>query len=70
MDSIVNIIDTHHLQGIDWDLEHGIDPARIAEVTHKLKTRYGSKFLITMAPTLDGDHERQQLDLAARIKAS
>jgi chitinase/peptidoglycan/LPS O-acetylase OafA/YrhL len=68
LDSVMRIIDTYHFQGIDWDLEHGIDPARIAHVTHTLKAHYGSRFLVTMAPVLGGIREKQQLELAIRIK--
>ena len=66
--SVSPIIDAHHFQGLDWDLEHGIDPARVAEATHWLKARYGPDFLITMAPVLDPDLEREQRDLAVRIR--
>ena len=66
--SVSAIIDTHHFQGLDWDLEHGIDPARVAEATRWLKARYGPDFLITMAPVLDPGLEREQLDLAVRIR--
>ncbi|MEP6464509.1 MAG: glycosyl hydrolase family 18 protein [Frankiaceae bacterium] len=66
--SVTRIIDTYHFQGIDWDLEHGIDPAQVADATFTLKAKYGPRFLITMAPGLDSRLEREQLDLAARIK--
>ena len=66
--SVSAIIDAHHFQGLDWDLEHGIDPARVAEATRWLKARYGPDFLITMAPVLDPDLEREQQGLAVRIR--
>lgn len=66
--SVSAIIDAHHFQGLDWDLEHGINPARVAEATRWLKARYGPDFLITMAPVLDPGPEREQLDLALRIR--
>ncbi|HEX5524734.1 MAG TPA: glycosyl hydrolase family 18 protein, partial [Pedococcus sp.] len=66
--SVSAIIDAHHFQGLDWDLEHGIDPARVAQATRWLKARYGPDFLITMAPVLDPGPEREQLDLAMRIR--
>lgn len=68
--SVSAIIDAHHFQGLDWDLEHGIDPARVAEATRWLKARYGPDFLITMAPVLDPGPEREQLDLALRIRGA
>ena len=68
LDSVTAIIDAYHFHGIDWDFEHGLNPARLADITFQLKAKYGPRFLITMAPTLDPAHERQQFDLGARIK--
>ena len=65
--SLSKIIDSYHFQGIDWDLEHGIDPTQIAQATHDLTERYGSDFVITMAPLLDKEREGEQLELAVRI---
>jgi chitinase len=67
-DSLIEIIDAHHFQGIDWDLEHGLEPGRVADVTHRLKAHYGADFAVTMAPPLDTKHEPAQRDLAGRIK--
>jgi chitinase len=68
LESVTRIIDANHFEGIDWDLEHGINPERIAEATHRLKAHYGPDFLITMAPILDPPREREQLDLARRVR--
>lgn len=68
VESVTEIIDAHHFQGIDWDLEHGINPVQVAAATHELTDRYGPRFLVTMAPILQEKSEQQQLDLAARIK--
>ena len=67
-DHLIEILDAYHLQGIDWDLEHGLDPGRVAGVTHRLKARYGADFAVTMAPPLDEKHEPAQRELAGRIK--
>jgi chitinase len=67
VNSASKIIDTYHFQGIDWDLEHGIDPIQVAQATRDLKSRYGRDFVVTMAPLLDPAKEIEQLELAARI---
>jgi chitinase len=67
VNSASKIIDTYHFQGIDWDLEHGIDPIQVAQATRDLKSRYGQDFVVTMAPLLDPAKEIEQLELAARI---
>ena len=67
VNSVSKIIDTYHFRGIDWDLEHGINPIQIAQATRDLKTRYGRDFIVTMAPLLDPEKEVEQLELAARI---
>jgi chitinase len=67
VNSASKIIDTYHFRGIDWDLEHGIDPIQIAQATRDLKNRYGPDFIVTMAPLLDPPKEIEQLELAARI---
>jgi chitinase len=67
VNSVSKIIDTYHFRGIDWDLEHGIDPVQIAQATRDLKSRYGRDFIVTMAPLLEPQRELQQLELAARI---
>ena len=67
VNSASKIIDTYHFAGIDWDLEHGIDPVQVAQATRDLKDRYGRDFIVTMAPLLDPQKEVEQLELAARI---
>jgi chitinase len=67
VNSVAKIIDTYHFAGIDWDLEHGIDPVQVAQATRDLKSRYGGDFIVTMAPLLDPPKEIEQLELAARI---
>jgi chitinase/peptidoglycan/LPS O-acetylase OafA/YrhL len=67
VNSVSKIIDTYHFRGIDWDLEHGIDPVQIAQATRDLKSRYGRDFIVTMTPLLEPEREVQQLELAARI---
>jgi chitinase len=67
VNSASKIIDTYHFAGIDWDLEHGIDPVQVAQATRDLKSRYGQDFIVTMAPLLDPAKEIEQLELAARI---
>jgi chitinase len=67
VNSASKIIDTYHFRGIDWDLEHGIDPVQVAQATRDLKSRYGQDFIVTMAPLLEQESEVQQLELAARI---
>jgi chitinase len=67
VNSVSKIIDTYHFRGIDWDLEHGIDPVQVAQATHDLKNRYGKGFIVTMAPLLEPKLEAEQLELAARI---
>jgi chitinase len=67
VNSASKIIDTYHFAGIDWDLEHGIDPVQVAQATRDLKSRYGRDFIVTMAPLLDPPKEIEQLELAARI---
>jgi chitinase len=65
--SVSKIIDAYHFRGIDWDLEHGIDPVQVAQATHDLTNRYGKNFIITMAPLVEPKLEAEQLELAARI---
>lgn len=65
--SVSKIIDTYHFRGIDWDLEHGIDPVQVAQATRDLKSRYGQDFTVTMTPLLEPTREIEQLELAARI---
>lgn len=65
--SVSKIIDTYHFRGIDWDLEHGVDPIQVAQATGDLKSRYGQDFIVTMAPLLEPTREIEQLELAARI---
>ena len=67
VNSASKIIDTYHFRGIDWDLEHGIDPIQVAQATRDLKSRYGPDFIVTMAPLLEPEKEIDQLELAARI---
>jgi chitinase len=67
VNSASKIIDTYHFRGIDWDLEHGIDPVQVAQATRDLKSRYGRDFIVTMAPLLEPEKEIEQLELAARI---
>jgi chitinase len=67
VNSVSKIIDTYHFRGIDWDLEHGIDPVQIAQATRDLKSRYGRDFIVTMTPLLEPEREVQHLELAARI---
>jgi chitinase len=67
VNSASKIIDTYHFRGIDWDLEHGIDPVQVAQATRDLKSRYGQDFIVTMAPLLEQELEVEQLELAARI---
>jgi chitinase len=67
VNSASKIIDTYHFAGIDWDLEHGIDPVQVAQATRDLKNRYGRDFTVTMTPLLDPAKEVEQLELAARI---
>jgi chitinase len=67
VNSASKIIETYHFRGIDWDLEHGIDPIQVAQATRDLKSRYGQDFIVTMAPLLEPDLEVEQLELAARI---
>lgn len=67
--TVTPIIDRYGFHGIDWDLEHGLDPATIAEATRRLKTHYGQGFTVTMAPRLDGA-EGEQLDLARRLRGT
>jgi chitinase len=67
VNSASKIIDTYHFRGIDWDLEHGINPVQVAQATRDLKNRFGEDFIVTMAPLLDPAKEIEQLELAARI---
>jgi chitinase len=67
VNSVSKIIDTYHFRGIDWDLEHGIDPVQVAQATRDLKSRYGRDFIVTISPLLEPEREVQQLELAARI---
>jgi chitinase len=67
VNSASKIIDTYHFAGIDWDLEHGIDPVQVAQATRDLKNRYGRDFTVTMTALLDPAKEVEQLELAARI---
>ena len=67
--TVTPIIDRYGFHGIDWDLEHGLDPATIAEATRRLKARYGQDFTVTMAPMLGGA-EAEQLDLARRLRGT
>jgi chitinase len=67
VNSVSKIIDTYHFRGIDWDLEHSIDPIQVAQATRDLKGRYGRDFIVTMAPLLEPAKEIEQLELAARI---
>ena len=67
-DSLIGMIDAYHFQGIDWDLEHGFEASRVADVTQRLKAHYGADFAVTMAPPLDKEHDPSQRDLAGRIK--
>src|SRR5215218_4823817 len=67
VNSVSKIIDTYHFRGIDWDLEHGIDPVQVAQATRDLKNRYGRDFTVTMTALLDPAKEVEQLELAARI---
>ena len=53
VNSASKIIDSYHFAGIDWDLEHGIDPVQVAQATRDLKSRYGRDFIVTMAPLLE-----------------
>ena len=65
--SVIEIIDTNHFRGIDWDLEHGLSPDYVAEATQALKRRYGPEFIVSMAPTLSEKYEGQQKALAGLI---
>jgi chitinase len=67
VNSASKIIDTYHFAGIDWDLEHGIEPVQVAQATRDLKSRYGRDFIVTLTPLIDPPKEIEQLELAARI---
>jgi chitinase len=68
--TVTPIIERYHFSGVDWDLEHGISPTTIAEATARLKDRFGPEFSVTMAPILGAPYEREQLDLARRLRGS
>ena len=44
VNSASKIIDTYHFAGIDWDLEHGIDPVQVAQATRDLKSSLRPRF--------------------------
>jgi Glycosyl hydrolases family 18 len=50
MNSIIPIIDTYHLQGIDFDFENTPNAASIASCITQLKAHYGSSFIIAISP--------------------
>jgi len=76
--TITPIIDEYGFDGLDWDLEHvdgsasdipdGISVTGLASVSRRLKAKYGSRFLITMAPAVMNVTEYQQL--AANLHAT
>jgi len=52
MTTIVPVIDTYGFQGIDWDLEQSAayTTSTVVSISRQLKAKYGSKFVISMAP--------------------
>lgn len=54
VDSMSNIITTYGLDGIDIDLENGMNVANLTTAVKQLQQRFGSGFILTMAPqTID-----------------
>ncbi|MDR0270446.1 fibronectin type III domain-containing protein [Paenibacillus sp.] len=54
VDSMYNIITTYGLDGIDIDLENGMNVANLTSAVKQLQQRVGSGFILTMAPqTID-----------------
>ncbi|MDR9852176.1 glycosyl hydrolase family 18 protein [Paenibacillus sp. VCA1] len=54
VDSMYNIMTTYGLDGIDIDLENGMNVANLTTAVKQLQQRVGSGFILTMAPqTID-----------------
>ncbi|WP_423802973.1 fibronectin type III domain-containing protein [Paenibacillus dendrobii] len=54
VDSMYNLITTYGLDGIDIDLENGMNVANLTSAVKQLQQRVGSGFILTMAPqTID-----------------
>ncbi len=54
VDSMYNIITTYGLDGIDIDLENGMNVANLTTAVKQLQQRVGADFILTMAPqTID-----------------
>jgi hypothetical protein len=50
MNTIIPIIDTYHLQGIDFDFENTPNATCIADIILQLKVHYGPNFIIVLSP--------------------
>jgi chitinase len=54
VDSMTNVLNTFGFDGVDIDLESGLQIQNVAAAHRQLQQRFGSDFLLTMAPqTLD-----------------
>jgi chitinase len=52
--SIYNLMNTYGFDGVDIDLENGINPTYMGQALRNLSSRVGSRLIITMAPqTID-----------------
>jgi chitinase len=54
VDSMYGLITTYHLDGIDIDLENGMNVANLTTAVRQLQQKVGAGFILTMAPqTID-----------------
>lgn len=54
VDSMAGVLTSFGFNGVDIDLEHGLDIQNVAAAHQQLRQQFGSQFLLTMAPqTLD-----------------
>ncbi|WP_258175411.1 glycosyl hydrolase family 18 protein [Actinopolyspora mortivallis] len=50
VDSMIGIIESYGLDGLDIDLEHSFDTAGVTSAARQLHQHFGEDFLLTMAP--------------------